>query len=270
MAHSKTTSQPTGRSSASKRSPPKAAAAEESSETPVEVGAADVDIKIEPSWKRQLIDEFSQPYMQELRAYLKKEISEGKKIYPKPTEWFAAFDHTPFEKVKVVILGQDPYHGPGQAQGLCFSVRPGVRFPPSLINIFKELKSDVGVDAPDNGSLIPWADQGVLLLNSVLTVREGQAASHQNKGWERFTDRAIHLLNEKRKNLVFVLWGAYAQKKGQFIDRKKHLVLEAVHPSPLSVHRGFFGSRPFSKINAYLEEHGEKAIHWTLPNLKKH
>lgn len=269
MANSNTTSH--SATHAKRSAPPSKKAhrvSDEAGKTPVDVGAADVDIKIDPSWKRQLIDEFSQPYMQALRAFLKTEISAGKKIYPKPAEWFAAFDHTPFEKVKVVILGQDPYHGPGQAQGLCFSVRPGIRFPPSLINIFKELKSDVGAETPDNGSLIPWADQGVLLLNSVLTVREGQAASHQNKGWERFTDRAIHLLNEKRENLVFVLWGAYAQRKGQFIDRNKHLVLEAVHPSPLSVHRGFFGSRPFSKINAYLKEHGETPIDWQLPNLK--
>ncbi len=233
-------------------------------------GAPVVDVKIDPSWKRELVEEFAAPYMQNLRAFLKKEIESGKKIYPKPNEWFAAFDHTPFEKVKVVILGQDPYHGPGQAHGLCCSVRPGVQPPPSLINIYKELKSDLGIAPADHGYLISWADQGVFLLNSVLTVREGQAASHQKKGWETFTDKAIQLLAEKRENLVFVLWGAYAQKKGAFIDRKKHLVLESVHPSPLSASRGFFGTRPFSKINHYLEKHGQKPIDWQLPPKKSY
>ena len=227
------------------------------------------NIKIEPSWKHELIEEFNAPYMETLRGYLKAEMARGKKIYPKPSEWFAAFDHTPFDKVKVVILGQDPYHGPGQAQGLCFSVRPGVRPPPSLQNIFKELKTDVGVDRPDNGSLVSWADQGVLLLNAVLTVEEGKAAAHQKRGWETFTDRAIHLLNEKRENIVFILWGAYAQKKGAFIDRTKHLVIESVHPSPLSVMRGFYGSRPFSKANAYLKEHGIDPIDWTLAPIQQ-
>jgi uracil-DNA glycosylase len=231
-------------------------------------GVPDIDIKMEASWKRQLIDQFSMPYMQNLRAFLKKEIESGKKIYPKPSEWFAAFDHTPFEKVKVVILGQDPYHGPDQAHGLCFSVRPGVQPPPSLVNIYKELKSDLGIERPDHGYLVSWADQGVLLLNSVLTVRQGQAASHQKKGWEEFTDRAIHLLNEKRDHLVFVLWGAYAQRKGEFIDRKRHLVLEGPHPSPLSASRGFFGSKPFSKINHYLKAHHIKPIDWQLPPLE--
>jgi uracil-DNA glycosylase len=228
-------------------------------------GSPSSDIKMEPSWKRQLADELSAPYMLKLRQFLKNELDAGKKIYPKPSEWFAAFDHTPFEKVKVVILGQDPYHGPGQAHGLCFSVRPGVKPPPSLMNIYKELKSDVGIQPPDHGYLVHWADQGVLLLNSVLTVREGQAASHQKKGWEEFTDRAIHLLNEKRENIVFVLWGAYAQKKAAFVDRTKHLVLESVHPSPLSASRGFFGTRPFSKINKYLESKGLEGIDWKLP-----
>ena len=223
------------------------------------------ETKIEPSWKREFGDEFEKPYMQDLREFLRKEMKAGKTIYPKPADWFSAFNHTPFEQVKVVILGQDPYHGPGQAHGLCFSVRPGVKPPPSLVNIFKELKSDVGITPPANdGYLVHWADQGVLLLNSVLTVEEGKAGAHQKKGWEKFTDKAIHLLNEKRDHLVFVLWGAYAQKKGEFIDRKKHLVLEAVHPSPLSVHRGFFGSRPFSKINKYLESHHVAPIDWNL------
>ena len=234
----------------------------QSSFNDISAAKTSTDLKMEPSWKRELASEITQPYMQELRAYLKKEMADGQVIYPKPSEWFAAFDHTPFDKVKVVILGQDPYHGPGQAHGLSFSVRPGVRPPPSLLNIYKELKSDLNLPTPENGSLVRWADQGVLLLNSVLTVREGQAASHQKKGWERFTDRAIHLLNDKREHLVFILWGSYAQKKGEFIDRKKHLVLEAVHPSPLSVHRGFFGSRPFSQANQYLEKNGIDPIHW--------
>lgn len=231
-------------------------------------GARAVDVKIEAGWKRELIEEFSAPYMQELRAFLKLELDAGQKIYPKPSEWFAAFDHTPFEKVKVVILGQDPYHGPGQAHGLCFSVKPGVVPPPSLVNIYKEMKSDLGLERPDHGFLEPWADQGVLLLNSVLTVRDGQAASHQGRGWEKFTDKAIHLLNEKRENLVFVLWGAYAQKKAQFVDRKRHLVLSGPHPSPLSAHRGFLGSKPFSQINRYLEKTGQTPIDWQLPPLK--
>lgn len=228
-------------------------------------GPSVAKVKMEESWKRRLAPEFDKPYMQKLRAFLKSELDSGKKIYPKPSEWFAAFDHTPFDKVKVVILGQDPYHGPGQAQGLCFSVRPGVPPPPSLINIFKEIKNDLGIQPPDHGSLVSWADQGVLLLNAVLTVREGQAAAHQGKGWEQFTDKAIHLLNDEREHLVFILWGAYAQKKGAFIDRKKHLVLESPHPSPLSASRGFFGSRPFSKANEYLKAHGEKPIDWRLP-----
>lgn len=228
-------------------------------------GPAVSKVKMEESWKRRLAPEFDKPYMHKLRAFLKSELDSGKKIYPKPSEWFAAFDHTPFEKVKVVILGQDPYHGPGQAHGLCFSVRPGVPQPPSLINIFKELKNDLGIEPPNHGSLTHWADQGVLLLNAVLTVRDGQAASHQGRGWEEFTDKAIHLLNDEREHLVFILWGSYAQKKGAFIDRKKHLVLESPHPSPLSASRGFFGSRPFSKANEYLKAHGEKPIDWRLP-----
>lgn len=223
------------------------------------------DIKIEESWKRQIGDQFSEPYMRDLRAFLQAEIKSGKTLYPKPSEWFAAFDSTPFDKVKVVILGQDPYHGPGQAHGLAFSVMPGVKPPPSLVNIYKELKSDIGLERPKHGYLKSWADQGVLLLNSVLTVRESEAASHQKRGWEVFTDKAIHLLAEKREGLVFVLWGAYAQKKGAFIDRNRHLVLESVHPSPLSASRGFLGSKPFSQINAYLKKHGKTPIDWSLP-----
>lgn len=221
-------------------------------------------IKLEASWKHELLGEFSKPYMTGLRVYLKEEIEKGQRIYPKPSNWFAAFDHTPFDNVEVVILGQDPYHGAGQAHGLSFSVPDGVRPPPSLLNIFKELATDVGVTRPNHGSLLKWAEQGVLLLNSVLTVRDSQAASHQNRGWEQFTDQAIHALNEKREHLVFILWGSYAQKKGQFIDREKHLVIESVHPSPLSASRGFFGSHPFSKCNAYLAEHGKKTIDWSL------
>ena len=191
------------------------------------------DIKLEPSWKKVLKDEFEKPYMAKLKTFLQSEIKAGKTIYPKPSEYFNAFNHTPFDKVKVVILGQDPYHGPGQAHGLSFSVRPGVRPPPSLQNIFKELKTDVGATPPDHGYLMPWADQGVMLLNAVLSVEAGKAASHQKRGWEQFTDAAVHALNEQRENLVFILWGSYAIKKASFVDRKKHLVLQGVHPSPL-------------------------------------
>ncbi len=221
---------------------------------------------MEPSWNRQLAAELSAPYMRELGVFLKSEEESGQKIYPKKVDWFAAFDHTPFDEVKVVILGQDPYHGPGQAHGLAFSVKPGLRPPPSLVNIYKEMQTDIaGFERPDHGYLASWAAQGVLLLNSVLTVRDGKPASHQGHGWETFTDRVIHLLAEKRTGLVFVLWGAYAQKKGAFIDRAKHLVLEGRHPSPLSASRGFFGSRPFSQINAYLKIQHETPIDWTLP-----
>lgn len=221
-------------------------------------------IKLEPSWKQELFAEFAKPYMVNLRAFLKNEIDAGQRVYPKPSNWFAAFDHTPIDKVKVVILGQDPYHGPGQAHGLSFSVPEGVRPPPSLLNIFKELETDLGVKRPNHGSLIKWADQGVLLLNSVLTVRDSQAASHQNRGWEEFTDSAIRVLNDKCEHLVFVLWGSYAQKKGQFIDRNKHLIIQGVHPSPLSASRGFIGSRPFSKCNDYLVRQGKQPIDWNL------
>ena len=186
-------------------------------------------------------------------------------IYPPGPEIFAALDATPLPQVKVVILGQDPYHGPDQAHGLCFSVRPGVPPPPSLVNIFKELHADLGITAPNHGCLEAWTHQGVLLLNSVLTVERGLAASHARQGWEQFTDRIIEVINTQRTGVVFVLWGAYAQKKGAAIDRNRHLVLTAVHPSPLSAHRGFAGSKPFSKINAYLKQHGEEAIDWQLP-----
>lgn len=219
-------------------------------------------IRLEPGWKQVLQGEFGKPYMIELREFLKQEIAAGQLVYPRPANWFAAFDHTPFDRVKVVILGQDPYHGAGQAHGLSFSVPPGVPPPPSLLNIYKELKTDLGQPRPQHGNLTRWADQGVLLLNSVLTVRDGQAASHQKRGWELFTDAAVRALNERREHLVFVLWGAYAQKKGQFIDRQRHLVIEGVHPSPLSASRGFFGSRPFSRCNDYLIVQGEAPIDW--------
>jgi uracil-DNA glycosylase len=221
-------------------------------------------IQMERSWKKRLEPEFQKDYMVKLGAFLKAEKEKGRTIFPKGNEFFAAFDFTPFENVKVVILGQDPYHGPDQAHGLCFSVKKGIRQPPSLQNIFKELKQDLGIETPKNGTLDKWAKQGVLLLNSVLTVEQNKAASHSGKGWEQFTDAVIHHLNAERESLIFVLWGSYAQKKGSFIDRKKHLVLESPHPSPLSSYRGFFGSKPFSKINAYLSKQGLTEIDWKL------
>jgi uracil-DNA glycosylase len=207
--------------------------------------------------------------MNNLRAFLKKEKDARKVIYPRGSEFFAALNQTPFDKVKVVILGQDPYHGVNQAHGLCFSVRPGVAPPPSLVNIYKELKSDLGIEPPDHGDLTHWADQGVLLLNATLSVEAGKAGSHQGKGWEEFTDAVINVLNRERAGLVFVLWGSYAQKKGAFIDGEKHLVLKGPHPSPLSAHRGFFGCKHFSKINEYLRSHGERPIDWRLPKLSE-
>jgi len=222
-------------------------------------------IQMHPSWKAVLEPEFQQEYMLKLKEFLKVEISRGKIIYPKGSDYFHALNSTPFDKVRLVILGQDPYHGPDQAHGLSFSVKPGVPIPPSLVNIFKELKADIGVPPSHHGFLQAWAEQGVLLLNTVLTVEQGQAASHQNRGWEHFTDRIIQLLNERRDGLVFLLWGAHAQKKGRNIDRTRHLVIETPHPSPLSAHRGFFGSKPFSKINEYFKSRGEPPIHWQLP-----
>lgn len=222
-------------------------------------------IKLEQSWKQQLIGEFQKPYMLNLKTFLQKEKKDGKIVYPKGEEYFSALNTTPFEQVKVVILGQDPYHGPNQAHGLCFSVKPGVDLPPSLKNIYKEIKADLGIAMPPNvGFLDSWAKQGVLLLNAVLTVEAGKAGSHAGKGWEEFTDQVIRALNDNREGIVFVLWGSYAQKKGAFIDRKKHFVIEAPHPSPLSAHRGFLGSRPFSKINDYLEKRGKTLINWAL------
>ena len=222
-------------------------------------------IRLHESWLKPLQAEFDAPYMLALRQFLNAERESGKPIYPKGNEWFAALDSTPLEQVRVVILGQDPYHGEGQAHGLCFSVRKGVRPPPSLINIYKEMQSDLGVASPRHGNLQSWAEQGVLLLNSVLTVEAGRAASHQNKGWEQFTDAIIRLLNQQSRPLVFILWGAYAQRKAAFVDRSRHLVITSAHPSPLSAHNGFFGSKPFSRANAFLRERGEPEINWQLP-----
>jgi uracil-DNA glycosylase len=216
------------------------------------------------SWRKHLENDLQSEAMKKLKAFLQAELKAGKTIFPKGSEYFAALNATRLDKVKVVILGQDPYHGPGQAHGLSFSVRQGVPLPPSLVNIFKELESDLGFSPSKSGDLTHWAQQGVLLLNSVLTVEQARAASHQGKGWEPFTDRVIQVLNEQREGLVFVLWGAYAQKKGAFVDRKKHLVIESPHPSPLSSYRGFFGSKPFSKINTWLVSRGESPIDWRL------
>lgn len=217
-------------------------------------------------WDEQLREEVDKPYFNDLRYALAKEYKLHT-VYPSKENLFQALKLTSYEHTKVVILGQDPYHGPGQAHGLSFSVLPGVRIPPSLVNIYKELHSDLGVPIPNNGYLVPWAKQGVLLLNTVMTVRDGQANSHKGLGWERFTDAVIEKLNEREKPVVFILWGSHAQKKGAFIDRHKHLVLESVHPSPLSAHRGFFGSRPFSKANAFLASQGMEPIDWTLSNI---
>jgi uracil-DNA glycosylase len=222
-------------------------------------------IKLEPSWKARIGDALLTPTMQSLAAFLRSEKQAGKRIYPPGPEIFAAFDHTPFDAVRVVILGQDPYHGPGQAHGLCFSVRQGVRVPPSLDNIFKEIERDLTIPRPGHGCLTSWADQGVLLLNSVLTVEDGHANAHQGKGWEDFTDRAIDALNREREGIVFLLWGSYAQRKGQLIDTARHAVLKSVHPSPLSAHRGFIGCGHFSAADRYLEERGNAPIDWSLP-----
>ncbi len=224
-------------------------------------------IRLHPSWLEHLEGEFAESYMQALKAFLKAEKQQGKVIYPPATEWFAALDRTPFDRVKVVILGQDPYHGPGQAHGLCFSVRPGVRVPPSLANIFRELHQDLGIVMPDHGCLDHWAEQGVLLLNATLTVEQARAGAHQGQGWERFTDRVIDCLNREREGLVFLLWGSHAQKKGALIDTARHLVLKAPHPSPLSAHRGFLGCRHFSRTNQWLQERGDAPIDWSLPAL---
>ena len=222
-------------------------------------------IRLHPSWLGRLEAEFDQPYMGELRAFLIAQRRAGKVIYPAADRWFAAYDSTPFDAVKVVILGQDPYHGPGQAHGLCFSVPADIAIPPSLANIYRELHSDLGIPPPRHGCLHYWAEQGVLLLNATLTVEQGRAGSHQGRGWEAFTDRTIALLDAERAGLVFILWGSYAQRKGAFIDTRKHLVIKAPHPSPLSAHRGFFGSRPFSRTNSWLQAQGQAPIDWCLP-----
>jgi uracil-DNA glycosylase len=220
-----------------------------------------MDIKIESSWKVRLKEEFEKPYFSDLTNFVKSEYA-TQKIYPPGSLIFNAFEKCPFDKVKVVILGQDPYHEPGQAHGLCFSVPDGISFPPSLQNIFKEIKNDLVLPIPKSGNLERWAEQGVFLLNSTLTVRAHQAGSHQKKGWETFTDNVIHFLSESEDHLVFLLWGAYAQRKGELIDSGKHLVLNSVHPSPLSAHRGFFGNHHFSKANEYLINHGKTPISW--------
>jgi len=222
-------------------------------------------IKLEKSWLNELAGEFDQAYMQALKAFLIEQKRAGLRIFPAGDEMFSAFSHTPLGKVKVVILGQDPYHGEGQAHGLCFSVKPGVAIPPSLRNIYQELHDELGLPIPGHGHLTSWADQGVLLLNSVLSVESSKAGSHQGKGWETFTDKVIDVINLKREGVVFMLWGSYAQKKGAIIDTSRHCVLKAPHPSPLSAYRGFFGCGHFLQANQYLLDKNEKPIDWTLP-----
>ncbi|MDI9257098.1 uracil-DNA glycosylase [Flavobacterium sedimenticola] len=219
-------------------------------------------IKINTSWHNQLAPEFEKPYFEQLVTFVKNEYATHR-CFPKGNQIFAAFDHCPFDEVKVVIIGQDPYHGLGQANGLCFSVNDGIPFPPSLINIFKEIETDMQIPFPSSGNLERWADQGVLLLNATLTVRESLAGSHQNKGWETFTDAVIQKISDAKENVVFLLWGGFAKKKGAKIDRRKHHVLETGHPSPLSANRGlWFGNRHFSKTNTFLEQMGQKPIQW--------
>ncbi|GLT01980.1 uracil-DNA glycosylase [Sphingobium jiangsuense] len=226
--------------------------------------------KLDPSWADPLRPMFASQTMAALREFLLTEKSAGKRIFPRGSEYFRALDLTPLDKVRVVILGQDPYHGAGQAHGLCFSVQRGVRPPPSLVNIYKELKADLGIDPPRHGNLTHWAEQGVLLLNSVLTVEMGKAASHQGRGWEKFTDAVIELVARQERPIVFILWGAYAQRKAAFVkdvsQGGRHLVIRSAHPSPLSAHNGFLGSRPFSRANAFLEEHGQAPIDWRVPD----
>ena len=221
-------------------------------------------VSIDPSWKKVLASEFEQPYFAAIKQFILTEKQKGKKVYPPGSQIFNAFNLTPFDQVKVVILGQDPYHGPGQAHGLSFSVPQGIHQPPSLINIFKELKSDLNIDAPLHGNLESWAKQGVLLLNAVLTVNDSEAASHKNAGWEKYTDAVIKAISDHKEHVVFILWGRFAQNKEVLIDTKKHCVIKSAHPSPLSAHAGFFGSKPFSKTNTYLREHGIKEIDWKL------
>ena len=220
-----------------------------------------MDVKIESSWKNVLKDEFDKPYFAQLTNFVRDEY-QNQKIYPPGSQIFSAYDHCPLDKVKVVILGQDPYHGPGQAHGLCFSVNEGIPMPPSLINIFKEIKSDLNIAMPPHGSLVRWANQGVMLLNATLTVRAGEAGSHQKKGWEEFTDASISAISKSRDHVVFMLWGSYAQNKTILIDSRKHLILKAPHPSPLSAHRGFLGCRHFSQTNEYLVKNNLLPIQW--------
>ena len=223
-------------------------------------------VRLDPSWLKVLGKEFDQPYMKQLKTFLQQQKNSGKVIYPPGSQWFSAFNDTPFDKVRVVILGQDPYHGPDQAHGLCFSVLPGVKVPPSLATIYKELASDLGITQPNHGCLTSWAKQGVLLLNATLTVEQADAGSHQGKGWEQFTDQAIRAINDQSEAVVFLLWGSHAQKKGAFIDQSRHLVLKSVHPSPLSAYRGFLGCKHFSATNNYLQQHGRQPIDWQLPS----
>lgn len=220
-----------------------------------------MDVKIEESWKEHLQQEFEKPYFRTLTDFVRKEYA-ARTVYPPAKLIFNAFDSCPFNKVKVVIVGQDPYHEPGQAHGLCFSVNDGVQIPPSLVNIYKEIEDDLGIPAPRSGDLTRWAKQGVLLLNATLTVQAHRAGSHQGKGWEEFTDAAIKRLAEERDHLVFILWGAYAQRKGASIDANRHLILKSPHPSPLSAHRGFFGNKHFSKANDYLSAHNMEPVRW--------
>lgn len=225
------------------------------------------NVQLEDSWMQRVGQEFDQPYMQQLKQFLVQEKQAGKAIFPPGNLIFNALNTTAFDKVKVVILGQDPYHGPGQAHGLSFSVPTGVRFPPSLLNIFKEIQAELGLPIPNQGCLQSWAEQGVLLLNATLTVEQANAGSHQGKGWEQFTDAVIRALAEERSDLVFMLWGSYAQKKGAFIDGSKHCVLKSAHPSPLSAHRGFLGNGHFAKANDYLAQHGQTVIDWSVPSV---
>ncbi|MCQ4345900.1 uracil-DNA glycosylase [Pseudomonas stutzeri] len=224
-------------------------------------------IKLEPGWKAALHEEFGKPYMQALGEFLRREKAAGKQIFPPGGLIFNALDSTPLDRVRVVIIGQDPYHGPGQAHGLCFSVQPGVPVPPSLANIFKELKRDLNIDPPNHGCLQHWAEQGVLLLNTSLTVEQGKAGSHAGAGWQPFTDRVIEVVSRERPHLVFLLWGAHAQSKERLIDPTRHLILRSPHPSPLSAHRGFIGNGHFGRTNKFLEQHGLGTVDWALPNL---
>ena len=226
------------------------------------------EIKLHSQWREVIGGEFEKDYMQSLREFLLQRKQQGAVIYPPTNQWFSALNTTPFEDVRMVVLGQDPYHGVGQAHGLCFSVTPGIKVPPSLANIYKEIKSDLGIDQPNHGCLISWAQQGVLLLNATLTVEDGCAGAHQGKGWEQFTDEIIKAVNQKREGVVFMLWGSYAQKKSIMIDSSRHLILKSVHPSPLSAYRGFFGCGHFSAANHYLQERGVKPIDWQLPDSK--